>query len=95
MRTLTTVLVSLQFAVLFGHHISKEMLLGGRGVGYLTPTRQWHVEMAQAYSATVFTGPAGMFVFRQSATMQARLHTQKSDTSHSYHLLLSSFVRLA
>ena len=37
---------------------------------------KWH----QAYSATIFTGLAGVFIFRQSATVRARLYGLKSHT---------------
>ena len=50
-----------------------------RGVDYHMPARQWHVEMT--YLVNMFTGPAGMFIFRRSTTVQAGLHTLKSDTS--------------
>ena len=48
------------------------------------------LKWCRAYSVNRFTGPADMFIFRQSATMRTRLYTSKSVTSK--HLSFATFI---
>ena len=48
------------------------------------------LKLSRAYSVNRFTGPAGVFMFRQSTTVRAGLYTSKSDTSK--HLSAATFI---